>query len=150
MTAWQWLLVAAVALLVVVVGYGTALAARGGYRARLGATFVLTSRPRTACPGRGWILGIGRYSGDDLEWFRIFSLTPRPRRVWRRATLSYDGRREPVGAETMSLFADHVIAQCTTPAGPVEVAMSVEALTGFLAWLEAAPPGTDWDRPRRG
>ena len=32
------------------------------------------------------------------------------------------------------------------PTGPLEVAMSPEALTGFLAWLEAAPPG---QRPRR-
>jgi hypothetical protein len=27
-----------------------------------------------------------------------------------------------------------------TGAGPVELAMSEAALTGFLAWLEAAPP----------
>jgi hypothetical protein len=30
---------------------------------------------------------------------------------------------------------------CRTPAGLLEVAMSPEALTGFLAWLEAGPPG---------
>ena len=34
---------------------------------------------RTEHPGRGWLLGLGRYSGDALEWFRIFSLSPRPR-----------------------------------------------------------------------
>ncbi|HSE08478.1 MAG TPA: DUF2550 family protein, partial [Nocardioidaceae bacterium] len=32
-------------------------------------------RPRPVRQGRrGWVLGIGRYSGDALEWFRIFSL----------------------------------------------------------------------------
>jgi hypothetical protein len=34
-----------------------------------------------------------------------------------------------------------VIAVCHTSSGDLEVAMSPEALTGFLAWLEAAPPG---------
>jgi hypothetical protein len=34
-----------------------------------------------------------------------------------------------------------VIVTCKTPVGTLEVAMSPEALTGFLAWLEAAPPG---------
>jgi hypothetical protein len=42
-----------------------------------------------------------------------------------------------------------VVVSCQTPAGPVELAMSPSALTGFSAWLEAAPPGTDWDQPRR-
>jgi hypothetical protein len=31
-------------------------------------------------------------------------------------------------------------------AGRVELAMSRESLTGFQAWLEARPPGTDWSR----
>jgi uncharacterized protein DUF2550 len=33
------------------------------------------------------------------------------------------------------------VVSCRTPAGPLEVAMSPAALTGFLAWLESAPPG---------
>jgi len=37
------------------------------------------------------------------------------------------------------------VVTCRTPTGLLEVAMSPAALTGFLAWLEAAPPG----RPRR-
>jgi len=149
MPAWEWVLDAFLAVLVFVVCYGLALIARRRFLARNGGTFELSYRARSAKVGRGWILGIGRYSGDSLEWFRIFSLAPRPRRVLARSTLSYEGRRPPVAGESMSLFADHVIAQCMTPDGPVEVAMSMEALTGFLAWLEAAPPGTDWDRPRR-
>ena len=42
-----------------------------------------------------------------------------------------------------------LIAACTTPDGPLELAMSVSSLTGFQSWLESGPPGTDWDQPRR-
>ena len=84
---------------------------------------------------------VGRYSGGLLEWFRIFSLAPRPRYAYQRAELEYVGRRDPVGVESYSLYSGHIIVTCKTPSGPLEVAMSPDALTGFLAWLEAAPPG---------
>jgi hypothetical protein len=97
-------------------------------------------------PGRGWLLGLGRYSGEELEWFRIFTLAPRPKRSWHRATLSYDGARDPVGLERTVLYPDHVVVDCKGPQGDVELAMSRDSLTGFQAWLEARPPGTDWSR----
>ena len=95
--------------------------------------------------GRGWVLGIGRYSGDVLEWFRIFSLSPRPRHVWDREALSYSGKRTAEGPEEMSLYSGHVVVSCSTPQGEVELAMSPSSLTGFQAWLESGPPGTNWD-----
>lgn len=149
MPAWEWSLDVVGALLALLVGYGVLLIARRRFLARNGGTFELSYRARTTRPGRGWVLGIGRYSGDSLEWFRIFSPRMRPQRVWRRPGMRYDGRRESVGAEAMSLFADHVIVVCSTPDGTVEVAMSPASLTGFQAWLEASPPGTDWDRHKR-
>ena len=139
-------LVASAVLLGLLLCYGVALILRRRFLARNGGTFELSYRARTAKVGRGWVLGIGRYSGDSLEWFRIFSLALRPREVWRRSSLSYLGRRDAVGSESMSLFVDHVIVRCSTRTGELEIAMSPESLTGFQAWLEAAPPGTDWDR----
>jgi hypothetical protein len=92
------------------------------------------------------LLGLGRYSGEQLEWFRIFTLAPRPKRTWSRAALSYDGAREPAGLERTVLYPDHVVVDCRSPQGPVELAMSRDSLTGFQAWPEARPPGTDWSR----
>lgn len=138
---WQWLVDVAGALLLLVLLYGIALVVRRRLVSRHGGTFEFSLRVRTHASGRGWVLGLGRYSGDALEWFRIFSVSPRPSRVLARADLTYDSRRDPVGAETYSLYSGHVIVTCSTPDGPLEVAMSPEALTGFLAWLEAAPPG---------
>ena len=40
-----------------------------------------------------------------------------------------------------ALYAGHVVIACSTSQGVVELALAHEALTGLLAWLEAAPPG---------
>ena len=138
---WQWLADVAGVLLLLVLLYGIALVVRRRFISRHGGTFEFSVRVRSGRAGRGWVLGLGRYSGGDLEWFRIFSLLPRPRRVFRRSELEYVGRRDPGGVESYSLYSGHIIVSCRTPPGPLEVAMSPEALTGFLAWLEAAPPG---------
>jgi hypothetical protein len=138
---WQWLADVAGVLLLLVLLYGIALVVRRRFISRHGGTFEFSVRVRSGRAGRGWVLGLGRYSGGDLEWFRIFSLLPRPRRVFRRSELEYVGRRDPGGVESYSLYSGHIIVSCRTPTGPLEVAMSPEALTGFLAWHEAAPPG---------
>ena len=95
----------------------------------------------TTASARGWTLGIGRYSGGVLECFRLFSLAPRPRRRLERDTLTYLGQRVPQGMEVHALYAGHVIIACSTAQGVVELALAPDALTGLLAWLEAAPPG---------
>ena len=141
MPLWQWLLDAAGVLLGMVLLYGVALVIRRRVLSRHGGTFELSYRVRPEKAGRGWLLGLGRYSGDTLEWFRIFSLSPRPKRVWQRPELSYGGRREPEGVEQVSLYPDHVVVSCTTPAGGLELAMGESSLTGFQAWLESGPPG---------
>jgi len=147
MPAWQWLLDSAGVVLLVVVGYGLLLVLRRRFLARNGGTFELSVRVRAGTPGRGWVLGLGRYHADDLEWFRIFSPWPRPRRRWARAELQISGQREPSDPESFALYSGHRIVECSTPTGPVQLAMSPSAVTGFSAWLEAAPPGTDWDQP---
>ena len=129
-------------LLLLVLFYALALVVRRRYIQRNGGTFELSHRARTASAGRGWVLGVGRYSGEDLEWFRIFSLSPRPRHVWRRTSLAFKGRRDPQGHEQMSLYADHVIVVCSSDRGEIDLAMSPSSLMGFQSWLEAAPPGS--------
>ena len=142
MPLWQLLLDAAGAVLVLVLLYGVALLFRRRVLSRHGGTFELSYRVRSERAGRGWLLGLGRYSGDALEWFRIFSLSPRPKRTWQRDSLSYVDRRDPEGRERMSLYPEHVVVLCSTPDGQLELAMSASSLTGLQAWLEAGPPGT--------
>jgi len=143
---WQWLIDAAGVLLLIVVVYGLSLLVRRRLLSRHGGTFELSHRVRSDRAGRGWVLGLGRYSGETLEWFRVFSLSPRAKRTWAREALSYDGTREPFGAEQPSLYPDHVVIHCQTPRGEVLLAMGQDSLTGFQSWLEARPPGADWTR----
>ena len=146
-SGWELVLDVVGVLLGLVLLLGIALVVRRRVLERDGGTFELSYRARAHKPGRGWLLGVGRYHGEHLEWFRMFSLSVRAKRVWDRADLEFAGRREPAGPEEISLYADHVVVSCTSPEGPVELAMSVESLTGFQSWLEAMPPGSRGVRP---
>ena len=144
MPVWQWLADVAGSFLVLLLLYVAALVLRRRWISRHGGTFEFSIRVRSARAGRGWLLGVGRYSGGELAWFRIFSLAPLPRFVYHRSELEYVGRRDAEGVEAYSLYSGHIVVTCRTPEGLQEMAMSPGALTGFLAWLESAPPG----RPR--
>jgi hypothetical protein len=146
MPLWQWAADSVGFVLLAVLLYGLCLVLRRRWIARSGGAFELSLRVRSTLDegrgaGRGWVLGLGRYSGEALEFFRIFSLALRPMRVLDRAGIVYDGQRDPEGGEVHSLYVDHVVVVCHDPAGPFELAMTASAVTGFLSWLEAAPPG---------
>ncbi len=148
MPVWQWLVESAGVLLLLLLAYGFALIVRRRVLSRHGGTFELSHRLRTSRPGHGWVVGLGRYQHEDLEWFRIFSLSPRPRRVWSRRKLTYTGSRPPAGAERRALYPGHLVVTCTAADLPCELAMDESSLMGFQSWLEAGPPGTDWNRHR--
>ena len=128
-------------LLVLIVLYLGAIVTRRRLIGRNGGTFEFGLRVSPELATGGWALGIGRFSGDKLEWFRTFSLILRPAHTWTREQLHYAGRRERTDDEEYTVYADHVIVRCDGPTGPLEFAMPLSAVTGFLAWLEASPPG---------
>lgn len=109
--------------------------------ARLSGTIRLYVRVSTLVAGRGWAPGFARFAGDQLRWYRLFSLAVRPRRVLSRLGMVVESRRAPTGSERLSLPPDWVILRCTSHHAPVEIAMSPLTVAGFLSWLEAAPPG---------
>lgn len=88
-----------------------------------------------------WRLGIGRYQGDELQWHRVFGFRSRPRQVIHRRGLVVSNRRGPSDVEAPGLVPDAGIVEVRDGDLAVELAMGSAALTGFLAWLEAAPPG---------
>ncbi len=129
------------AIVAVVVLPLLAIAVRRRVLQRRYGTIDLSLRMSRRGNGRGWVLGVGRFEGDDLQWYRVFSLAPRPRRTLSRRTLEVRGRREPRGPETLALLSGAVVMECRGPEGVVELAMEAGVVTGFLAWLEARPPG---------
>lgn len=108
---------------------------------RGGGTVDLSLRLTTLVSGRGWSHGLARFTGDELRWYRVFSFSPRPRRVLSRRELAVQERRQPDGMERMTLPADWVVVRCADRRSSVEIAMAGSTLTGFLSWIEAAPPG---------
>ena len=95
-----------------------------------------------------WRLGVAVYQGDELCWYGALGVLLRPEQVFHRRSLTVLSRRPSLPSEANVLGAEHVVVElCTRPADGsdedhVELAMTEEALTGFLAWLEASPPGS--------
>jgi hypothetical protein len=142
---WQWLADMAGLCLLLLLLYAAALLVRRRVLTRAGGTFEVSLRTRADRPGRGWVLGLGRYAGDELEVFRLFSLRMRALRALERHRLEVVGQRDPEGMEVYSLYAGHRVVELRADGRPVFLAMAPGSVTGLMAWLEAAPPGR---RPR--
>ncbi len=108
---------------------------------RSGGAIELSLRLKPGSQGRGWVLGVGRFVGDDLQWFRVFSLSPRPRRTLSRRDLQVRGRRTPAGPEVLALLKGAEVVELVHRGERVELALDASAMTGLLSWLEARPPG---------
>jgi hypothetical protein len=106
---------------------------------------------------------VASYRPEELWWFGALGMTMRPDVVFSRRDLTVVSRRLPTEAEAASLGPGMIVVECRLgedssqfgpasgqgsapgPGGTVELAMGEEALTGLLAWLEAAPPGSHFD-----
>jgi len=138
---WLWLLdsLALFSALVLVPLIG--LMARRRVLARSGGTFDMSVNRNVPGVSKGWTLGLAVYRDNDLEWFRTFSLSLRPRYRFARGDVRIEGRREPDSNEVHALHDGHLIVGTENASGVRQFAMSANALTGLLSWLESAPPG---------
>jgi hypothetical protein len=125
--------------------------ARRSLISRRDGTIGMSMRLSTYVPGRGWAPGIGQFTADELRWYRLFSLSPRPRRVLLRHTLTVEERRLPQGPERLSMPEGWVVLRCSggrrrsaysrrSVPDQVELALAESAVTAFLSWIESAPP----------
>jgi hypothetical protein len=88
-----------------------------------------------------WSVGVAWYGGDMLLWYRALSLAVRPQHRLCRAEVRVESRRSP-GRDDLALPSDVVVLAIATPDGPRELAMEASTVTGFLSWVESAPPGS--------
>jgi hypothetical protein len=95
-------------------------------------------------PAGTWRLGVAAYGADELRWYDTVGFLLTPEEVLERQTLSVESRRDADPGETALLRPGMVVVTCRAGEVPetVELAMEEAALTGFLAWLESAPPGS--------
>jgi Protein of unknown function (DUF2550) len=106
-----------------------------------GGTIRVQVRVSTMVRGRGWSAGIGRFVGDELRFYRMFSFGWRPKRVLDRRLLTVDQRRLPEGPERLAMPGDWIILTCGSGTSCIEIAMAESTVTGLSSWLEAGPPG---------
>ncbi|MCZ2859743.1 DUF2550 domain-containing protein [Blastococcus sp. VKM Ac-2987] len=88
-----------------------------------------------------WSVGVAWYGDDALLWYRALSLSVRPQHRLHRAGFRVLAQR-PAGRDDVGLPGDVVVLSCSTAGGPRELAMEPSTLTGFLSWMESAPPGS--------
>jgi hypothetical protein len=86
-----------------------------------------------------WSVGVAWYGGDTLLWYRAVSLSVRPQQRLQRAGFRVEGRRR-AARDDLALPADAVVLACRTCSGVHELAMDPATVTGFLSWVESAPP----------
>jgi hypothetical protein len=126
--------------LVVVLALMVGVFSRREYFARGRGTVELYVRLYQRPGGRGWSPGFGQFRGDELRWFRLFSLAPRPRRRLSRRALVVESRRVPTEEESPLIPAEWVVLRCQSGDSVIEVAMPRQTMTGFLSWLESVTP----------
>ena len=130
------------ALLIVLVAAAAGIAARRFVLERRGATVECGLRMRDG----SWRLGVASYQGDEFCWYRVFGLSMRAQRSFSRRDLAVVSQRPVTDAEVSILGPGRIVAECEVAgSGPVDLALAEPALTGLLAWLEAAPPGSHLD-----
>ncbi|MFF5080067.1 DUF2550 domain-containing protein [Actinoplanes sp. NPDC000266] len=106
-----------------------------------GGTIRLQIHVSTLVPGRGWSTAIGQFVGGELRIHRLFTFAFRPKRVLDRGALTIEERRRPEGPERLTIPGHWVVLKLATATDELEIAMAESTVTGFLSWLEAAPPG---------
>lgn len=136
-----------VVVLVLIVAAAIVIATRRYLLERSGGTVECALRSPV---GTGaWRLGVLSYAPDSLLWHGALGVLLRPERVFHRRELSVVSRRSATPGEAVSLGPDRIVIEIAAGASAdsiadehVELAMTDQALTGFLAWLEASPPGS--------
>ncbi len=99
-------------------------------------SFQCSARP-AGNPHAAWSLGIAHYAVGRIEWWRCWSLSPRPSRTWIREQLVITGR-VPLDQAGQH---DEYLVRCRYDGTDFELTMSSGAYAGLASWLEAAPPG---------
>jgi Protein of unknown function (DUF2550) len=140
------------AVLVLVFLAAAVLASRRYLLERSGGTVECALR--TPAGSGTWRLGVLTYQHDSLSWHGALGVLLRPEHEFHRRSLSVVSRRPAEPSEAVALGADRIVVEVTvrpspdipgTPGAPgehVELALTDQALTGFLAWLESSPPGS--------
>lgn len=128
-----WVLLAVLVAALLVLGFGAhrlrTLTSRVG-------TFHCGVRRPTRKGGVAVSYGVAEFRSERVDWWRVWSLFPRPKYRWRRDALHV------VGHERLSRrgIGELVLVRCEYEGRPIELVMTPSASAGLTSWLEASPP----------
>nr|NLI50638.1 DUF2550 family protein [Propionibacterium sp.] len=117
------------------------LVARRRWLSQKGWVFDCSVRRLEATPSSSWTLGVARFNGETVEWYRVFSWSLRPALTFTRGATQVVATRDATDGERPVLADQQRIAQLRGGGAAIEVAMVPASMTAFLSWLESAPPG---------
>lgn len=140
-------------VLVLLILAAAALATRRYLLERNGGT--VDCALRSPAGAGSWRLGVLLYATDSLQWYGALGVLLRPERSFHRRSLSVVAQHPAPPPDLVALGTDRIVVEVSVkppvdasgaPAAQrVELAMTEQALTGFLAWLESSPPGSHLD-----
>lgn len=102
-----------------------------------GSTVLLRSLP--ASGAHGWRHGRIRYNGDDLEYFKLRSLSPMADQVFTRQRLEFHEPRTMTPEEAGFMSEGLSIATLCDAGTHYEIALDQHGLMALTAWIESAP-----------
>lgn len=127
-------IILAVALLLLLMMLGAMGVRRHQLRRALGTFDASIS----TAPGR-WMMGVCRYTGTELEFLRLLSVTPVPRHRFVRTALQINGWREAEPGERTRIQPGAVVVSLSDGSEPILLAMDYGSYTGLRSWVEAGP-----------
>lgn len=102
-----------------------------------GQTILLRRLPASGV--HGWRHGTIRYNGDDLEYFKLRSISPMADRVFNRQHLEFHEPRTVSPDEAQFMSRDLSIATLGHEGALYEIALDQHGLMALTAWVESAP-----------
>lgn len=87
----------------------------------------------------GWRHGTFRYNGNDLEYFKLRSLSPMADLIMNRLSVTLLDRREQSAEEADFMSQGQKIIHIKSQNEEIEIALDQHGEMAFTAWLEAAP-----------
>ncbi|MCK2200640.1 DUF2550 domain-containing protein [Corynebacterium callunae] len=102
-----------------------------------GTTVILRHLPQNGL--HGWRHGTLRYNANDLEYFKLRSLSPMADLILNRLSVTLLDRREPTAEEAVFMFEGSRVIHIKSKNEELELALDSYGEMAFTAWLEAAP-----------
>ncbi|MGP6173427.1 DUF2550 domain-containing protein [Corynebacterium sp. A21] len=102
-----------------------------------GTIVILRALPNTGT--HGWRHGSIRYNGDEVEYFKLRSLSPTSDLILNRTVTELVHRRD-LRADELAFMPSHVhILEVTSGGTSYEIGIGGHGEMALTAWLEAAP-----------